>query len=195
MDLGIVGTGDVGTALATGLDDAGHDVVLGSRNPGDRVGAVDVRSQRRAAEHGDVVVLALPPAAVTAVASDLQDALAGKTVVDPANEYPAPGADRSLAARVAEAVPEASVVKAFNTIGANRMTTPTLGGAPATMFVAGDDGDAVETVESLARDLGFDPFPAGDLSAADHLEHLARFWIDLSREHGRDIGFRLLRER
>jgi predicted dinucleotide-binding enzyme len=114
--------------------------------------------------------------------------------VDAANEYPSARADRSLAGRVADAVPESHVVKAFNHIGANRMTAPVVDGAAATMFLAGDDADAVGTVGSLAADLGFEPAVAGDLAAATHLEHLARFWVHLSREYGRDVAFRYLRE-
>jgi hypothetical protein len=61
MDVGILGTGNVGSALATGLTAAGHDVVVGSRDPGsNRVEGVDVVTQRSAADRGDVVVLALP---------------------------------------------------------------------------------------------------------------------------------------
>lgn len=61
------------------------------------------------------------------------------------------------------------------------------------MFLAGDDPEAVDTVGTLARDLGFEPVVAGGLTAAGYLEHLARFWIHLSQECGRDIAFRLLR--
>jgi hypothetical protein len=195
MDVGIIGTGSVGSALATGLKAAGHDPVLGSREPetSDADG-VEVVTQHAAAEYGDVVVLALPAGVVVDVASDLKDALADKPVVDATNEYPSAGADRSLAERVADAAPRARLTKAFNTIGANRMTDPTVDGADATMFVAGDDADAVETVGTLARDLGFEPVVAGDLAAATHLENLARFWIHLSRDYGRDVAFRLLRD-
>jgi hypothetical protein len=195
MDVGIIGTGSVGSALATGLKAAGHDPILGSREPetSDADG-VDVVTQRAAAEYGDVVVLALPAGVVVDVASDLRDALADKPVVDATNEYPSAGADRSVAERVADAAPRARLTKAFNTIGANRMTDPTVDGADATMFVAGDDVDAVETVGTLARDLGFEPVVAGDLAAATHLENLARFWIHLSRDYGRDVAFRLLRD-
>ncbi|MFC6974272.1 hypothetical protein ACFQL1_05770 [Halomicroarcula sp. GCM10025709] len=70
------------------------------------------------------------------------------------------------------------------------MTDPVIDGERATMFVAGSGTD---TVADLAADLGFEPVIAGDLGAADRLEHLARLWIDLSREYGRDIAFRLLR--
>jgi predicted dinucleotide-binding enzyme len=72
------------------------------------------------------------------------------------------------------------------------MTNPVIGGERATMFLAGDDEAAVKTVATLANDLGFEPLVVGGLSAAGHLEHLARFWIHLSREYGRDIAFRLL---
>jgi predicted dinucleotide-binding enzyme len=155
---------------------------------------VDTVTQRAAAERGDVVVLALPAAVVTDVAADLGDALAGKPVLDAANEYPNATSGRSIAARVADAAPDAHVVKAFNTIGANRMADPVVDGEPGTMFLAGDDSGAIDSARTLASDLGFEPVVAGDLGAAGHLEHLARFWIHLSREYGRDIAFRLLRE-
>jgi predicted dinucleotide-binding enzyme len=74
------------------------------------------------------------------------------------------------------------------------MTDPTVDGEAATMFLAGDDDGAVEAAGSLAGDLGFEPILAGDLTAARHLENLARFWIHLSQRYGRDIAFRLLRE-
>lgn len=134
-------------------------------------------------------MLALPARAITSVAADLADALAGKTVVDTANEYPAATEDRPLALRVADAVPDANVVKSFNTIGAERLTDPVVDGEPATMFVAGEE---TASVASLAADLGFDVTVTGDLSTAGHLEHLARFWIHLSQSKGRDIGFRFL---
>jgi hypothetical protein len=195
MQIGIIGTGSVGSALAHGFAAAGHDVVAGSRDPttGGGVGAgVEVTDRRAAAEAGAVVVLALPAGAVTAVAADLAGALAGKPVIDPTNEYPTATAERSLAERIDGAAPEAHVVKAFNTIGANLMADPVVEGEPATMFLAGDAPDARATVARLAADLGFEPVVAGDLAAAGLLEDLARLWIHLSREHGRDIAFRLL---
>lgn len=193
MDVGIIGTGDVGTALATGLS-ARHDVVLGSRRPGAATTEVaPVESQRAAATHGEVVVLAVPASAAASVARDHRAALADTTVVDATNEYPEATTDRSVAARVAEAAPDARVVKAFNTVGANLMADPTVDGTAATMLVAGNDPDAVEATVTLAADLGFDPLVAGDRSAAGRLEDLARLWIDLSRQYGRDVAFRLLR--
>lgn len=193
MKVGIIGTGNVGSALTAGLTAAGHDIVVGSREPAtNQVEGIDVVTQHAAAEQGDVVVLALPSSVVVDVAADLRDALADKPIIDATNEYPSPRSDTPLAVRVADAAPDALVVKAFNTIGANRMTDPGINEESATMFLAGDDSEAVDTAGTLARDLGFEPVVAGDLTAAGHLEHLARFWIHLSQEYGRDIAFRLL---
>lgn len=194
MRIGVIGTGSVGRALAAGLSAAGHEVIAGSRDPAStRVEGVESTTGEAAAERGAVVVLALPSGVVVDVAADLQDALADTPVIDPTNEYPEATAATPLAARIADAAPEARVVKAFNTIGANLMTDPVVDGARATMFLAGDDAAAVGTVETLAADLGFEPVVAGDLAAAGRLESLARLWIDLSQEYGRDIAFRLLR--
>lgn len=198
MQIGVIGTGSVGTALARGLAASGHDVVVGSRDPGTPsvdgdAGGIAVGSHREAVEHGSAVVLATPPGVAVDLAGEFAEALTGTTVVDPTNEYPGPSGERSVAERIAAAAPEAAVVKAFNTIGAEHMTDPTVGGMPATMFVAGP-GEAAELVAGLAADLGFDPFVVGDLRSAGHLEHLARFWIDLANDHGRDLAFRFLRE-
>lgn len=195
MKIGIIGTGNVGSALATGLATVGHEVVVGSRDSEtNQIGTVEVVTQRAAAEYGDVVVLALPASVIADVAADLQDALTGKPLLDTANEYPTAMSQRALAARVADAAPDAHVVKAFNTIGANRMSDPVVDGESATTFLAGDDSAALNATRTLAADLGFDLVVAGGLGAAGHLEYLVRFWIHLSREFGRDIAFRLLQD-
>ncbi|MFB6105122.1 MAG: NADPH-dependent F420 reductase [Halobacteriaceae archaeon] len=191
MEIGIIGTGDVGRALARGFSDAGHEIVLGSRTPARTTAAFDVMAHQETVLGSDLVVLAVPAAAATDLATSLSDALAGTTIVDPTNEYPNATADRSVAERIAAAAPDARVVKAFNTIGANRLDDPVIDGQPVSMFVAGDDPDARDTVAGLADDVGFAPVIAGGLPAADHLENLARFWIDLSTEFGRDVGFQL----
>lgn len=195
MKAGIIGTGDVGRALGRGLSGTEHDVLMGSRTPNSTtVDGLRVDSQHVAADFGDVVILALPVDVVTDVAADVKPALVGKPVVDTTNEYPSESPGPSIAERIADVVPEAHIVKGFNTIGANRMAEPVIGDDSATMFLAGDERTAVETVSELAADIGFSPTRAGDLSASAHLEHLARFWIDLSQIHGRDVGFKLLEE-
>lgn len=198
MIIAIVGTGNVGRALGTGFAAADHDIVFGSRNPDatdarDLVGGasdrVTVATPAEAVASGEVVVLAVPGSAVVSVASELADALDGKGVIDPTNTLD-PG-EASLAEQVAGAAPGARVVKAFNTIGAEGMRDPTFPDGAASMFVCGEE-DAKSTALDLTVDLGFYPIDAGDLSAATYLENLGRFWIHLSRIHGRDVGFRLL---
>lgn len=195
MRVGIIGTGSVGSTLAGGMSEAGHAVVVGSRQPDrNQIEGVRVVAQEAAAQAADAVILAVPVDVVTDIAVRLQKSLADTPVVDTTNEYPEPSPGPSVAERIAEVVPDAQVVKAFNTIGANRLATPRINGDAVTMLLAGDHAGAVDSVATLARDVGFEPVEAGGLDAAEHLEHLARLWIDLSQKHGRDIGFRLLHE-
>jgi hypothetical protein len=185
----VLGTGSVGTALARGWATAGgYDLVLGSRSAGDP--DADLATPAEAAGSADVVVLAVPGTAVVDVARDLATTLAGRVVLDATNG-PVPEGSDSIAEAVAAAAPDASVAKAFNTIGANRMTAPGFPDGTASMFVCGD-APATAVAAELAAALGFDVVEAGDLAAAAHLESLAWAWIHLSRRYGRDIGFRLL---
>ena len=73
MNIGIIGTGSVGSALAAGLTAASHDVVLGSRDPDAARGHdITVTTQQSAADHGDIVVLALS-ARIVAGAKDFDE--------------------------------------------------------------------------------------------------------------------------
>src|SRR5262249_48773928 len=96
---------------------------------------------------------------------------------------------------VARWAPGARVVKAFNTIGAQHMTDPRVGGERASMFLCGDDADARRIVAQLAETLGFEPVDAGPLRQARLLEPLALLWISLAYAHGQgpDIAFKLRR--
>ena len=188
--IAIVGAGNVGSTLGRGWDAADHSVVFGVRDPeSTRVGDLRVVSIAEAVAGAKTVVLAVPGDAVVDVVRAAADKLAGKVVIDATNTMNAEG---TLALWVADAAPDARVVKAFNTVGFEGMADPTFPEADATMFVAGDDPEAKRTARRLARDLGFDPVDAGDLAAATHLEALARLWVHLSRTHGRQIAFRLL---
>lgn len=196
MDIAIIGTGNVGEALGTGWAAAGHRVRYGSRAPDsaavrdllDRVGADgSAHTVADAVAASEVVVLAVPAGAVDAVVEAAGDGLAGKPLLDATNQYPS--GDRVQAVHVQGLAPDAYVVKAFNTVGANVMADPSFDGRAAMMPVAGDDAGAKATAMDLAADLGFDPFDAGDLAAAAHLEHLARFWIHLAGRDGREFAF------
>lgn len=209
MRIAIIGAGNVGSALGRGWSARGHPVTFGVRDPKDaRVQAVIAATSgkaraetvREAAAGAEVVVLATPwPAAREAVQS--AGDLGGKVLIDATNpltdDFSALvlGHSTSAGEEVARWARGARVVKAFNTIGAQHMTDPRLGGERASMFLCGDDADARRTVAQLAEALGFEPVDAGPLRQARLLEPLAMLWISLAFAHGHgpDIAFKLLR--
>jgi len=92
----------------------------------------------------------------------------------------------------------ARVVKAFNHVYAEVLSSPEAMSTAVTLFIAGDDHDAKETVSSLARSVGFDPVEAGPLASARYLEPLAMLMVELVRGQGlgpADITVRLARHR
>jgi hypothetical protein len=192
--IGVVGTGSVGSTLGRRWVEGGHAVRFGTRDPerpdvhdlvADIDGDVEAVTVGATAD-ADVLVLAVPANAVEPTLSGLD--FSG-VLVDPTNAYPEPGPEPG-AARAARLAPNARVVKAFNTVGAEVMADPDLDGVAATMPLAGEDTDAKELVAGLARDLGFEPLDVGDLSAAVHLENLARLWIHLAVTGGnREFAF------
>ncbi|HEX6273243.1 MAG TPA: NAD(P)-binding domain-containing protein [Polyangiaceae bacterium] len=190
--IGIIGNGNVGGALARGLERAGHEV----RAVGNEKAAV-----REAAAWGDVVVLAVPFGAIDDVVSNAGEALAGKTVVDTTNALDASmnlavGFTTSGAEELQRKLPGARVVKAFNTVFAQHMDSGRLGDDALTAFVAADDAGAKKTVMELARSVGFDAVDAGPLKSARALEPLAFLNIQLGYAWGlgTQIGFKLLRQ-
>lgn len=198
MKVAIMGAGLVGTSLAKALINAGHEVMLSSRDPSGS------RMQKVIAELGDraragTIAETLDFSEVVAVAIDwdaipevvAQGDWSAKIVIDMTNRM---GDSNSPALDMAR-LTRGRVVKAFNTIGAEHFTNPKFKGEAATMFIAGDDMRAKSIVAELARSIGFDVVDAGDLQAARYLEMLAAFWGHLSFRagHGRAIAFKLLR--
>ncbi|HEX5043145.1 MAG TPA: NADPH-dependent F420 reductase [Candidatus Polarisedimenticolaceae bacterium] len=189
--IGIIGDGNVGSALARGLKRAGHAV---------RVAGHDEEAIRETASSADVVVLAVPFGALDDVVREAGDALAGKTVVDVTNALDenmnlAVGLTTSGAEELQKKLPRARVVKAFNTVFAQHMQSGRVGDEPLAAFVAGDDAGAKKTVLDLARGIGFDAVDAGPLRNARLLEPLALLNIQLGYGlgMGTDMGFTLAR--
>ncbi|MEZ4475599.1 MAG: NAD(P)-binding domain-containing protein [bacterium] len=190
LKIGIIGNRNVGGALARGLASAGHDV----RAVGDDIVAVQAT-----AAWAEVVLLAVPFAAMGAVVEVAGAALAGKVVIDVTNALDAQmqlalGFSTSGAEELQRRLPAARVVKAFNTVFAPHMATGRLGDEALTAFVAGDDAEAKRTTLALARAIGFDAVDAGPLSNARLLEPLAYLNIQLGYVLGMgpQIGFKLL---
>jgi NADPH-dependent F420 reductase len=209
MDIAIIGAGNVGAALAKGWAKKGHTIFFGVRNPGDSKyqalkgqlgsGAKFVQPSE-AARTANVVVLATPWPQTEAAVKSL-GALSGKIVIDATNPLKSDlsglthGYTTSAAELIQSWIPDAKVIKAFNTVGANIMEKPEVKGYKAMMYFCGNDAEARQTVKKLISDIGFEPIEAGDLTQARLLEPLAMLWIKSAYVFGlgRDFAFGLLK--
>jgi 8-hydroxy-5-deazaflavin:NADPH oxidoreductase len=187
VDIAIIGTGNVGKALGSSLVRAGHSVTLSAANPEHAAAAASSLSARAASSNNeavgasDLVILAIPAAALAGVAQEIGAAAAGKVVVDVSNR-PTPdpaGASTSLAEELQVHLPDSKVVKAFNTAFASRQADPSVSGIAADGFVAADDESAKQTVLDVVESIGFRPVDAGSLAAARTLEGMA--WLNITR--------------
>ncbi|MEV0069947.1 MULTISPECIES: NADPH-dependent F420 reductase [unclassified Amycolatopsis] len=191
MRIAIIGAGNVGSALSKAAVDAGHAVTLTATSPekaakvAAETGARGAASNLDAVADADVVVLAVPGNAVGAVAQEIAPAVRGKVVVDATNPLNATFTDLDIEETAAvqtlqRLVADAAVVKAFNTIFAGRLGTPTESGHRLDAFYAGDDTDAKKVVAELLTSLGFRPIDAGGLRMARALEEMAFLNIALN---------------
>jgi NADPH-dependent F420 reductase len=136
---------------------------------------------------GDVVVLAVPYAALEQVVAERAEQLAGRIVVDITNPVDfatfdglVVPADGSAAAELASQLPDSKVLKAFNTNFAATLASGTVGSLPTTVLVAGDDEDAKSTLAELVRAAGLRAVDAGSLKRARELEAMGFLQITLA---------------
>lgn len=208
MKIAVLGTGYVGGALSRRLAEAGHDVKFGSRDPqGEKASALlshcppgaEATTWTGAAEHGEVVFLAIPWSSVQEAIAQLGQAIDGKTLVDCTNPLNSTfsgldlGFTTSAAEEIAQWAPTAHVVKAFNTVSASAMADPIFDGKKAAVFYCGDNENALESVRQLAADLDFEPIAAGPLLNARYLEPFAMLYIHLAMNGwGSHCAFQML---
>ena len=207
MQIGIIGSGNVGGALGTRWAKAGHQVTFGSRNPAsDEMRQLTAKSGGRAASFqdtaaaSDVLLVATPWPATRQVVEGLGN-LAGKVVIDATNPLKPDlsglvlGTTTSAGEQVAGWARGAQVVKAFNTVGYNIMENAAFGAARPVMFYCGDDAGAKAKVKPLIEQLGFEAIDAGPLTQSRLLEPFALLWISLAYAagQGREIAFQFLR--
>src|SRR5436305_3943856 len=211
--IGVLGSGEVGRRLAAGFSSRGHHVMIGSRDPGkpelrewlsgDGAG-IETGTFADAAAHGELLVLAvLGDAAEEAIADAGPDNFAGKVVIDAMNpldfsdgfppKLSITGED-SLGERVQRALPDAKVVKAFNTIGNPYFVDPVFSEGQPTMLIAGNDEDAKRTVGEVLADFGWPaPVDIGGIKGSRELEAICIAWVKIGGARGSwDHGFKLL---
>jgi predicted dinucleotide-binding enzyme len=205
MRIGVLGSGVVGRVLAAGFAARGHEVTIGTRAPeqNDDLQAwaaqhdgIAIGSFAGAAEAGEIVVLATRGAAVEqAIATAGAQHFAGKVVIDATNPLDFSGGGPGLTVGhtdsggeiVQRAIPEARVVKAFNTVGNGLMVDPQsdagLRDRP-TMFIAGDDASAKATVADALADFGWDALDVGGIEQSRQLESLCLLWVAAAGARG-----------
>jgi predicted dinucleotide-binding enzyme len=185
MKVAIIGSGNIGQALGGALVGAGHDVTLAARdvvqteNVASQIGATAAPTSAQAIKGAQVVVLAVPYTSLAEVAADIKSVVAGKVVIDVSNPMGQAPAGTSAAEQLAEWLPGARVVKAFNTTFAGLLATPEAHGQVLDALYATDDASAGEKVAELIRSIGFRPVRAGGLSGAAQLEAMAGLNIQL----------------
>jgi len=196
MRVGILGTGDVGRALGKGFIALGHEVKMGSRSAaGEKAVAWAKENGAKAstgtfadaASFGEIVVLAtLGVANESALRAAGTEALRGKVVIDATNPLDASGGmppklavagNDSGGERVQRLLPEAHVVKAFNTAGNAHMFRPSFPGGPPDMFVCGNDAEAKKKVAALLKDFGWGVVDVGGIESSRYLEAMCMVWV------------------
>lgn len=186
MKVAVMGTGQVGQAIGTRLQQLGHDVVLGSRQPDTKRNlSLPVVGHAEAARHGAWIINALP--GEQAVDILLQCDTQGKILIDIGNYDHA--VDQPIVTPLGQALqaalPGARVVKTLNSVSAHLMVDPASLGQPHTVFIASDHADAKAEVTSLLLAFGWqDVIDLGDLSACRAMEQLIPTWMALERYLG-----------
>ncbi len=163
--ISIMGKGTMGQAIGSLVKQGGN--------------TVDQLDRQSTQVQGDIVILAVPYPALSAIADQLGSELKGKTVVDITNPLDFGTFDRllvpagsSAAEELAALLPDSSVLKAFNTTFSATLTSGTVGTsmAPTTVLIAGDDLDAKNALAQVITDGGLRALDAGPLKRAHELE-------------------------
>jgi 8-hydroxy-5-deazaflavin:NADPH oxidoreductase len=185
MTIGIIGAGNIGRAVAKRLSSAGLEATISnSRGPESlsslvrELGPGIKAATRQEAAKADIVFLAVPWTTHTDVVSDLPP-WNGRIVIDAMNAVsvgPTGLAALDLGGRpssevVAEHVPGARVVKAFNTLLAAVLASePRQSGGHRVVFMSGRDPDAKATVAHLIGQMGFAAIDLGDFEAGRQVQ-------------------------
>ena len=198
--IGVLGSGVVGRTLAEGFLKHGYEVMLGTRDPAK--GDVPAWVAKHAAAHpsaqagtfretavfGEIVVLAVLGRAIEEVIGQSgPDHLTGKIVIDATNPLAedAPvdgvltvttGPNQSLGEKVQMLLPNAHVVKAFNSVGSALMVNPKFEQGTPTMFLCGNNPAARRVVSEICVQFGWEPLDCGGIAASRALEPLCLLW-------------------
>jgi 8-hydroxy-5-deazaflavin:NADPH oxidoreductase len=192
--VGIIGSGNVGKALAHGFVKLGYKTYISSRkqNLRDELeeelnGKVVAATPEEAAKQGQLIVFAVKGTAAREALKTIGiHNLEGKTVIDTTNPIddaaPENGVlryftdiNKSLMEELQEMAPKANFVKAFSSVGSLHMVHPQFDDKP-TMFICGQDQSAKKEVKALLEKFGWETQDMGFMEAARAIEPLAMLW-------------------
>lgn len=182
--IAVIGSGNIGRTIGDAWRRAGHEVTQASRSPEppDTVAIAD------AIEGAEVVLLAMPGAAVPELLVEHGAALEGRLVIDATNDM---GGGRLHHAEAYASAPGARFARAFNTLGFEMFANPSIGGQIADLFWCGPDDAGVE---QLIADVGLHPVRVGDIDAIEVVDGAGRLWLTLvfRQGHPRRLAFKML---
>lgn len=203
MNIAIIGSGNVGGALATQWIKAGHRVLIGAKFPlsdknkllATQIGEEKFTSVENAVRASEVILIATPATVIFDIIDQMGE-VADKVIIDASNAVMKSPEPYKTVYHCLVDKTNARVVKCFNTTGFENMLNPVYGGEGIDMFMAGDDDDAKSVAKQLALDCGFGScIDFGKSDKVELLEKLAVAWINLAimQGQGRDIAFKVVR--
>jgi 8-hydroxy-5-deazaflavin:NADPH oxidoreductase len=185
--IAVIGGGNIGTTIGEAWRRAGHEVTFASRTPE----PPQTAAVGDAIAGAEVVLLAIPGAAVPDLLAEHGAALDGRVVIDATNDV---GGERlHHAESYTEHAPGARFARAFSTLGYEMFAEPSIGGEVADLFWCGPEDAGVE---QLIADVGLRPVRVGDIGAIDVVDGAGRLWLTLvfRQGHPRRLAFRMLTE-
>lgn len=201
MNIAIIGTGNVGGALATNWSKKGHTINLGVQNVNSFKGMellkndnTNVFSMNEAVALSDVVLIATPPIAIFEIVEQM-GYVSNKVIIDATNCVMKNPEPYKTVYNCLIDKTNAEVVKCFNTTGFENMLDPLYNDEAIDMFMAGDSDIAKSIAKQLALDCGFrDCIDFGKSDKVELLEKFALSWINLAifQGKGRNIAFRVV---
>lgn len=204
MNIAIIGTGNVGGALATKWSKAGHNIFLGVKDTSNFKGKHLIENPRttvlvveEAVAKSEVILIATPATAAIEVVTSLGDT-SGKIIIDAMNIVMGRGPKGfdNTSDAILKNTNSNDVVKCFNTTGFNNMIDPIYSEIAVDLFTCGDSAKGKEIAKQLSKDAGFaECYDIGGNDKFQLMEQFAWFWINLAmfQGQGREMAFKLLK--
>ncbi|MBN8703935.1 MAG: NAD(P)-binding domain-containing protein [Bacteroidetes bacterium] len=204
MNIAIIGSGNVGLALAKGLGKTSHNVYLGVRDQQSAkaihakqvLGNVPVLAISDACKNAEVIIITTPADSVVALIPYLGN-VSGKVIIDATNSIRTkPEPYQTAFHAMVGLTTNAEIVKCFNSTGFENMTNPIYNDMGLDMFCAGNSLKAKQVAIQLSKEIGFENcYDFGGDDKVELLEKFALSWINLAimQGLGRNIAFKVIK--